>query len=99
GARTRTWEWRNQNPLPYHLATPQWQQALRSERAEHRGAVSFDQRLSSVSSLSTATALGINCAIPGSAGPRYAPKGRSATALHSGKICAHGKCHDLSGAG
>ena len=22
GARTRTWEWRNQNPLPYHLATP-----------------------------------------------------------------------------
>jgi hypothetical protein len=23
GARTRTWEWRNQNPLPYHLATPQ----------------------------------------------------------------------------
>src|SRR5262249_49595347 len=24
GARTRTWEWRNQNPLPYHLATPQF---------------------------------------------------------------------------
>jgi hypothetical protein len=24
GARIRTWEWRNQNPLPYHLATPQW---------------------------------------------------------------------------
>src|SRR6266849_1461630 len=23
GARIRTWEWRNQNPLPYHLATPQ----------------------------------------------------------------------------
>src|SRR5439155_12477229 len=23
GARTRTWEWRNQSPLPYHLATPQ----------------------------------------------------------------------------
>ena len=22
GARIRTWEWRNQNPLPYHLATP-----------------------------------------------------------------------------
>ena len=23
GARIRTWEWRDQNPLPYHLATPQ----------------------------------------------------------------------------
>jgi hypothetical protein len=23
GARIRTWGWRNQNPLPYHLATPQ----------------------------------------------------------------------------
>src|SRR5215470_5337768 len=23
GARNRTWEWRNQNPLPYRLATPQ----------------------------------------------------------------------------
>src|SRR5260370_6786391 len=23
GARIRTWEWWNQNPLPYHLATPQ----------------------------------------------------------------------------
>ena len=22
GARDRTWEWRNQNPLPYRLATP-----------------------------------------------------------------------------
>src|SRR5688572_5286346 len=31
GARIRTWEWRNQNPLPYHLATPQ--QAAR----EHSG--------------------------------------------------------------
>ncbi len=25
GARIRTWEWRNQNPLPYHLATPHQQ--------------------------------------------------------------------------
>ncbi len=23
GARIRTWEWRYQKPLPYHLATPQ----------------------------------------------------------------------------
>src|ERR1700753_3704132 len=30
GARIRTWEWRNQNPLPYHLATPQ-------QAPEHRG--------------------------------------------------------------
>jgi hypothetical protein len=22
GGRTRTYEWRDQNPLPYHLATP-----------------------------------------------------------------------------
>jgi hypothetical protein len=27
GARIRTWEWRNQNPLPYHLATPHWRRA------------------------------------------------------------------------
>jgi hypothetical protein len=38
GARIRTWEWRNQNPLPYHLATPQqmhifaWRKA-----ADHSG--------------------------------------------------------------
>src|SRR5215813_4053076 len=31
GARTRTWEWRNQNPLPYHLATPH--QAARAAAA------------------------------------------------------------------
>src|SRR5712691_11900042 len=24
GARIRTWEWRNQNPLPYHLARPRF---------------------------------------------------------------------------
>src|SRR4029079_11992322 len=24
-ARTRTWEWRNPNPLPYHLATSQFE--------------------------------------------------------------------------
>jgi hypothetical protein len=24
GGRIRTSEWRNQNPLPYHLATPQY---------------------------------------------------------------------------
>ena len=24
GARIRTWEWRDQNPLPYRLATPHW---------------------------------------------------------------------------
>ena len=30
GGRVRTSEWRNQNPLPYHLATPQRPQARRS---------------------------------------------------------------------
>ena len=39
GARTRTWEWRNQNPLPYHLATPQ--QAARC----HHGARTIAARL------------------------------------------------------
>ena len=29
GARIRTWEWRNQNPLPYHLATPHRRPASR----------------------------------------------------------------------
>ena len=31
GARNRTWEWRNQNPLPYRLATPHGQIALPGE--------------------------------------------------------------------
>jgi hypothetical protein len=26
GARIRTWAWRDQNPLPYRLATPQYAQ-------------------------------------------------------------------------
>ncbi len=30
GARIRTWEWRNQNPLPYRLATPQWPEGAQS---------------------------------------------------------------------
>ena len=34
GGRVRTSEWRNQNPLPYHLATPQ--QALRSRERRPR---------------------------------------------------------------
>ena len=33
GARIRTWEWRNQNPLPYHLATPQRAGAPRGDAA------------------------------------------------------------------
>jgi hypothetical protein len=53
GARIRTWEWRNQNPLPYHLATPHfcgappraW--ARRREggraRADHTGMTASDQ--------------------------------------------------------
>ena len=32
GARIRTWEWRNQNPLPYHLATPQSKKRLLTRR-------------------------------------------------------------------
>ena len=38
GARTRTWEWRNQNPLPYRLATPQ-HRCRRAARggADHNG--------------------------------------------------------------
>ena len=33
-ARIRTWEWRNQNPLPYHLATSQsaWKDRLFERR-------------------------------------------------------------------
>ena len=34
GARIRTWEWWNQNPLPYHLATPQ---RPAFGRADHNG--------------------------------------------------------------
>src|SRR5262245_45217230 len=36
GGRDRTSEWRNQNPLPYRLATPQW--AGRAGRGERRPA-------------------------------------------------------------
>jgi hypothetical protein len=50
GARIRTWEWRNQNPLPYHLATPHrgicraaGGGCLPAAR-DHSGAVTVDQR-------------------------------------------------------
>src|SRR4051794_28214544 len=36
GARIRTWEWRNQNPLPYHLATPHRHGAGLHSRRFHR---------------------------------------------------------------
>ena len=32
GARIRTWEWRNQNPLPYRLATPHRWSAIAAGR-------------------------------------------------------------------
>ena len=38
GARIRTWEWRNQNPLPYHLATPQQVPESRTEPSSHAAA-------------------------------------------------------------
>ena len=38
GARIRTWEWRNQNPLPYHLATPQQVPESRTEQSSHAAA-------------------------------------------------------------
>src|SRR5262249_19417333 len=49
GARIRTWEWRNQNPLPYHLATPQQYRRVaanrfRMRRLNHSGADPFNQR-------------------------------------------------------
>jgi hypothetical protein len=49
GARIRTWEWRNQNPLPYHLATPQQVPESRTEpsrtrRPDHSGGARPDQR-------------------------------------------------------
>ena len=50
GARIRTWEWRNQNPLPYHLATPHRAVGLpaapRAHRpAHHSGVIFGDQCL------------------------------------------------------
>ena len=50
GARIRTWEWRNQNPLPYHLATPHRAVGLPIRplgpvgRPHHSGVMSGDQR-------------------------------------------------------
>jgi hypothetical protein len=35
GGRTRTSEWRNQNPLPYHLATPHQAAFFAAARADH----------------------------------------------------------------
>src|ERR1700722_10481483 len=47
GAWIRTREWRNQNPLPYHLATPQCAVGLSAaaccRRREHSDAVAADQ--------------------------------------------------------
>src|SRR4051812_5602057 len=45
GARIRTWEWRNQNPLPYHLATPHRGDMSEKWRPDHTGATAADQRL------------------------------------------------------
>ncbi len=42
GGRTRTSEWRNQNPLPYHLATPQ--RGSHDRRAPYSGGSRHDQR-------------------------------------------------------
>ena len=46
GARIRTWEWRNQNPLPYHLATPHQVPESRSlaRRRDHSGVEGPKQR-------------------------------------------------------
>src|ERR1700739_1280892 len=47
GGRIRTSAWRNQNPLPYHLATPQCALGLpliaARRRPQHSGAVRADQ--------------------------------------------------------
>src|SRR3954454_12047565 len=60
GARIRTWEWGNQNPLPYHLATPHpaaadhsgfaaqalgGLQGLLQQLAMHEVAVAIEQRV------------------------------------------------------
>ena len=39
GARIRTWEWRNQNPLPYHLATPHRPPTVKAATPYSRGRV------------------------------------------------------------
>ena len=45
GARIRTWEWWNQNPLPYHLATPHRESArtilMGARRGNYGGGVFF----------------------------------------------------------
>src|SRR5262245_3277192 len=41
GARIRTWECRNQNPVPYHLATPHQCRSVRGQ--DHSGAGPADQ--------------------------------------------------------
>ena len=49
GARIRTWEWRYQKPLPYHLATPHSGKAKRFacvEAAVHTGLRRFAQERS-----------------------------------------------------
>ncbi len=45
GGRIRTSEWRNQNPLPYHLATPQSGLApgIAHGPADHNGGPRGDQ--------------------------------------------------------
>src|ERR1700751_1019757 len=44
GARIRTWEWRNQNPLPYRLATPQTPVTMAPEPAARRNAADNSSR-------------------------------------------------------
>ncbi len=59
GARIRTWEWRNQNPLPYHLATPQHAR----NRGDHTGGqCHVNARRADTTGLSGTAALPLRCA-------------------------------------
>jgi hypothetical protein len=75
GARIRTWEWRNQNPLPYHLPTRQ--------SARHRNPVPISCQAERATPLEGATH---NARIrPGRAGDRAAGRSCRDPAVCSGQ--------------
>jgi hypothetical protein len=89
GGRIRTSEWRNQNPLPYHLATPHRCSGI---AADDTGRIEGDQRASRLPARRTRGYIRPSCrhrsvAQPGSA-PRSGRGGRRFKSCHSDHFSA-----------
>src|SRR5579872_544149 len=84
GGRIRTSEWRNQNPLPYHLATPQnavgwaWAAGIGPRRrpcggAHHNDAPPDDQRRAGRPAFTASPYYNVSRPLKDRFGPRFRP--------------------------